>query len=660
MAEQGTRSLTQKLIDAHLVSGAARTPGEEVEIRIDQVLLQDASGPTALLHFEAMGLAQVKQKTAVMYGDHQTIQVNSLHTDAHRFMLGFCRKHGIHFSKPGNGICHNVHLEEFSVPGESLLGTDSHTPQGGAVGMLAIGAGGMDVATAMATGATIIPRPAIVEVRLTGKLGPWATAKDVILELLRRLGARGGIGKYFEYTGPGVRALTVPERFTIASMGTELGLTGSIFPSDAQTRTFYERIGRAADWKPQEAESGAAYDERIELDLGDVQPLVALPSNPENVVPVSEAAGTPVHQVIIGSCTNGTFTDVASFAQVLRGRKVADGVDAIVFPGSRQAFEELAREGHLADLLAAGVCVSESTCGSCPGYAHIPAPGMNSLRAFNRNFKGRSGLSEDAVYLASPELAAVAALHGEIRDPRDEGKAPEILLPYRFASDRTGIVAPSDNPAAVEIIRGPNIQPVQVGEFIGDSYAGEVLIKLGDNVSTDHISPAGVEAITYRTNIPALADFTFRRVDETFASRAREAGGGVIVGAKTYGQGSAREQAAICPMILGVRAVIAKSFARIHRANLINWGILPLAFSDEDDYEKVEAGQKLSITNIQDSLATGNFKVENTDTGHSFGATCPLTERERRMLAAGGALALARIEGGGAGSANPAPARDGA
>ena len=660
MAEQGTRSLTQKLIDAHLVSGAARTPGEEVEIRIDQVLLQDASGPTALLHFEAMGFARVKQKTAVMYGDHQTIQVNSLHTDAHRFMLGFCRKHGIHFSKPGNGICHNVHLEEFSVPGESLLGTDSHTPQGGAVGMLAIGAGGMDVATAMATGATIIPRPAIVEVRLSGKLGPWATAKDVILELLRRLGARGGIGKYFEYTGPGLRNLTVPERFTIASMGTELGLTGSIFPSDAQTRTFYERIGRIEDWSPQEADSGATYDERIELDLGDVQPLVALPSNPENVVPVAEAAGTPVHQVIIGSCTNGTFTDVAAFAQVLRGRKVADGVDTIVFPGSRQAFEELAREGHLADLLAAGVCVSESTCGSCPGYAHIPAPGMNSLRAFNRNFKGRSGLSEDAVYLASPELAAVAALHGEIRDPRDEGAAPEVLLPYRFASDRTGIVAPADDPAEVEIIRGPNIQPVQVGEAPGDSYTGEVLIKLGDNVSTDHISPAGVEAITYRTNMPALADFTFRRVDDTFASRAREAGGGVIVGAKTYGQGSAREQAAICPMILGVRAVIAKSFARIHRANLINWGILPLTFVDEDDYEKIDAGQTLSISNIEDSLATGAFQVENRDTGGVFSATCPLTERERRMLAAGGALALARIEGGGAGSANPTQTQDGA
>ena len=657
MADPGWRSLTQKLIDAHIVSGNAKTPGEEIEIRIDQVLLQDASGPTALLHFEAMGFERVKQKTAVMYGDHQTIQVNSLHTDAHRFMLGFCRKHGIHFSKPGNGICHNVHLEEFSVPGESLLGTDSHTPQGGAVGMLAIGAGGMDVATAMATGATIIPRPTIVEVKLTGKLKAWATAKDVILELLRRLGARGGTGKYFEYTGPGVRTLSVPERFTIASMGTELGLTGSIFPSDVQTKAFYERMSRPGDWRPHEADPNAAYDEEIELDLGEVEPLIALPSHPENVVPVSEAVGTPIHQVIIGSCTNGTFTDVASFAQVLRGRKVADGVDAIVFPGSRQAFEELAREGHLADLLAAGVCVSESTCGSCPGYAHIPAPGMNSLRAFNRNFKGRSGLSEDAVYLASPELAAVAAFRGEITDPRIEGKPPDVLLPYRFMCDRTGIVAPAEDPSEVEVIRGPNIQPVPVGEALGDSYAGEILIKLGDNVSTDHISPAGVEAITYRTNMTALADFTFRRVDETFASRAREAGGGIIVGAKTYGQGSAREQAAICPMILGVRAVLAKSFARIHRANLINWGILPLTFVNEDDYDKIGAGQKLSISNIQDSLATGLFEVENKETGHVFGAACALTDRERRMLAAGGALALARIEGG---SSSPSQTQDGA
>ena len=429
-------------------------------------------------------------------------------------------------------------------------------------------------------------------------------------------------------------------------MGTELGLTGSIFPSDAQTRVFFERIGRAAAWSPQEAEANALYDERIELHLADVQPLVALPANPENVVPVGEVLGTPVHQVVIGSCTNGSFSDLASFAQVLRGRKVADDVDAIVFPGSRQAFEELAREGHLADLLAAGVCVSEATCGACPGYAHIPAPGMNSLRAFNRNFQGRSGLSEDAVYLASPELAAVAALHGEIRDPKDEGEAPEVLLPFRMAGDGTGIVAPAADPESVEIPRGPNIRPVPVGKAPGDSVGGEVLIKLGDNVSTDHIVPAGVEAITYRTNMPALADFVFRRVDADFAARAREAGGGIIVGGRTYGQGSAREQAAICPMILGVRAVIAKSFARIHRANLVNWGILPLTFVDEADYDALAPGQKLWIENLESGLAEGLLEVENRDAGGAIQVACALTPRERRILAAGGALALARIEGG--------------
>lgn len=644
MAETGGRGLAQKLLDAHLVSGAARTPDEEIELRIDQALLQDASGPMALLQFEAMGFERVRQKTAVMYADHQSLQVHSLHAEAHRFMLAFCRKRGIHFSKPGNGICHNVHLEEFSVPGESLLGTDSHTPQGGAVGMLAIGAGGLDVAAAMATGAAILPRPRVVEVRLSGKLAPWCAAKDFGLELLRRLGIHGGIGKFFEYAGAGVRSLSVPERFTIASMGAELGLTGSVFPSDAQTKLFYERIGRPGDWSPQEADANAAYDEKMALDLGEVQPLVALPSSPDSVVPVAEAAGTPIHQVVIGSCTNGSFTDIASFAQALRGRKVADGVDAIVFPGSRQAFEELAREGHLADLLAAGACVSESTCGACPGYAHVPAPGVNSLRAFNRNFRGRSGLAEDSVYLASTETAAAAALRGELRDPRSEGRPPEVLLPYRLASDRTGIIPPAEDPSSVEIPRGSNIGPVPVGTPLGESFEGEILIKLGDGVSTDHISPAGVEAITYRTNMPALADFTFGRVDPGFVPRAREAGGGVIVAGKTYGQGSAREQAAICPMILGVRAVIAKSFARIHRTNLINWGILPLSFLDEADYDEAAPGQRLSICNLRDSLAAGALEARNEDAGRVFRVSCPLTERERRVLLAGGALALARGE----------------
>jgi len=645
VASAGPRSLAQKLLDEHLVSGEGSAPGGEIEIRVDQVLLQDASGPMALLQFEAMGLARVKQRVAVMYGDHQTIQVHSLHTEAHRFLLGICQKFGIHFSKPGNGICHNVHLEEFAVPGESLLGTDSHTPQMGAVGMLAIGAGGMDVAIAMGGGTTVLPRPEIVEIRLAGRLGPWSTAKDVILDLLRRLTAKGGTGKLFEYTGAGAKTLTVPERFTIASMGTELGLTGSLFPSDAQTRDFYRRLNRPGDWRPLAPDPDAIYDGRIDLDLSEVEPLVALPPNPDRVVPVREVAGTKIHQVIVGSCTNGSFTDIAAFAQVLRGRKVAPEVDAIVFPGSRQAFEELAREGHLADLLAAGVCISEATCGACPGYAHIPAPGMNSLRTFNRNFSGRSGLKEDSVYLCSPETAAVAALRGAIADPRAEGRPPEVLLPYRLAGDRTGIVPPAADPEAVVVLRGTNIAPVPIGQPFGESYEGEILIKLGDKVSTDHIVPAGVEPITYRTNMPALAEFVFRRVDPGFVGRARAAGGGIIVGGETYGQGSAREQAALCPMCLGVRAVIAKSFARIHRANLINWGILPLTFADPAEWDRLEQGRRLRLPALREELPAGRLTVENAAGCTRFEARCDLTPREREIVLAGGALARAKARG---------------
>ena len=635
-------SLAQKLIDAHLVSGDGSRPGAEIEIRVDQVLLQDASGPMALLQFEAMGIKRVRQKIAVMYADHQTLQVDALHSEGHRFLHGFCQKHGIHFSKPGNGICHNVHLECFAVPGESLAGTDSHTPQAGAAGMLAIGAGGIDVAAAMGGGTLTLPRPEIVEVRLTGKLSPWCAAKDVILELLRRLTDRGGVGKLFEYTGKGVGTLSVPERFTIASMGTELGLTSSLFPSDERTEEFFSRINRPGDWRPQTADPAADYDGRIDLDLSSIEPLIALPSNPDNVVPVREAAGTKIEQVIAGSCTNGTYTDIAVFAQVLRGRKVAPGVDAIVFPGSRQAFEELAREGHLADMLAAGALVSEATCGACPGYGHVPAPGVKSLRTFNRNFPGRSGLTEDEVYLCSAETAAVSALRGVITDPRDDLDPPEILLPYRFAGDGTAIVPPSEEPGRIMIIQSPNIVPVPMGEPFGDAYEGEILIKLGDSVSTDTIIPAGVEAITYRTNAPALSEFTFRRVDPEFAGRAKAAGGGIIVGGELYGQGSAREQAAICPMFLGVRAVLAKSFARIHRANLINWGILPLTLKDPGEWDRLEQGQRLRLAAIREGLSISLLWAENLTTGARFEAECTLTERERDIVLAGGVLALTK------------------
>jgi aconitate hydratase len=505
--------------------------------------------------------------------------------------------------------------------------------------MLAFGAGGIDVAVAMGGGTLILPRPEIIEVNLTGKLNPWCAAKDVILELLRRLTNWGGVGKMFEYTGKGVATLTLAERFTIASMGTELGLTGSLFSSDERTKEFFERTGRANEWKSLSAETDPVYDGRIDIDLSDIEPLIALPSNPDNVVPVSEAAGTPIEQVVSGSCTNGSFSDIAAFAQILRGRKVAEELDAIVFPGSRQAFEDLARQGHIADLLAAGVLVSESTCGSCPGYGHVPAPGTKSLRTFNRNFRGRSGLREDAVYLCSTETAAVSAIRGVITDPRDESDPPEVLLPYRFAADRTGVIPPSDEPDRIELLRSPNIAPIPAGEPFGDSYEGEVLIKLGDSISTDDIIPAGVEAITYRTNAPALAEYVFRRVDPEFTARAHRAGGGIIVGGDIYGQGSAREQAALCPMLLGVRVVLAKSFARIHRANLINWGILPLQFNEPSEWDRLAQGQHLRLTSLREGLSTSRLRVENMTSGHSFETNCTLTTREQDIILAGGVLA---------------------
>ena len=634
-----TKSLAQILIDEHLVSGRGDRPSEEIEIRIDQVLLQDASGPMALLQFQAMELDRVKQEIAVMYADHQTLQLHPLHNEGHRFLLGFCQKFGIHYSKPGNGICHNVHLEDFSRPGQSLAGTDSHTPQAGAVGMLAIGAGGIDVAITMAEGTLHFMRPEIIEVHLTGRLAAWSSAKDVILEVLRRLSNRGGVDKFFEYTGPGMETLSVPERFTIASMGTELGLTGSVFPSDLQTKDFFERINRPSDWQPLSAEPEAEYDGIVELDLGTIEPLIALPSNPDKVVPVKKVAGTPISQIVVGSCTNGSFSDIALLADVLRGRRVAPEVDVIVFPGSRQTFEELAREGHLADLLASGVLVSESTCGSCPGYGHVPAPGTNSLRTFNRNFPGRSGLTEDAVYLCSPETAAASALKGAIADPRECVNPPEKLLPKRFAGDKTGIVFPAEDPERIELLQSPNIAPVPIGEPMEDKFEGEVLIKLGDSVSTDTIIPAGAEAITYRTNIPALSEFTFGRTDPDFVHRAKKAGGGFIVGGNLYGQGSAREHAAICPMFLGVRAVFALSYGRIHRANLINWGILPLIFSDPDEWTRIQLGHRFRMNNLREGLSKKRFSVENLSLNSHFDVECPLTIRERRVLVAGGALA---------------------
>jgi aconitate hydratase len=633
-------SLVQKLIEAHLVEGGER-PGDEIAIRIDQVLHQDATGAMSFLQFESMGFDRVRPRVVVQYADHQTLQNDGRHTDDHRFLESACRKFGAFYAKPGVGICHVVHLEQFSRPGETLLGSDSHTPHMGAVAMLALGAGGIDVAVAMGGGPYVLPRPAVVRVELTGQLRPWSTAKDAILELLRRLTVRGGIGKAFEYVGPGLATLTVPERATIANMGTELGLTCSAFPSDEQTRDYFARLGRADEWSPRGADAGAAYDDSISLDLSAVEPLVARPSQPDAVVPIAEVAGTPIQQVMVGSCTNGSYHDLAAVARVMRGRQVDPRVTCVMFPGSMQAAISLARNGHTADLLAAGTIVSEPTCGACPGYVHVPADGTTSLRSFNRNFRGRSGLKDDAVYLASPEVCAVSALAGEIVDPRTLGiDPPGVELPARVERDRVMIVAPAEGGALFDLWKGPAFGVVPIGQPFHEGLEAEVTIKLGDKVSTDDITPAGAEAITFRTNVPKLAEYVFRRHDPDFVARAKAAGQSIVVGGEAYGQGSSREHAAIAPMYLGVRAVLAKQLARIHRANLINWGVLPLEFADPSDYDGIDQGDRLRI----EDPAAEPVVLTNLRSGRRIEARTGLTERERRIVLAGGVLAYTRAQ----------------
>jgi aconitate hydratase len=657
-------SLVQKLIQSHLVEGGQK-PGDEIAIRIDQILHQDATGAMSFLQFEAMGLERVRPRVVVQYADHQTLQNDSRHSDDHRFLESACAKFGAYYAKPGVGICHVVHLEQFARPGESLLGSDSHTPHMGAAAMLAIGAGGIDVAVAMGGGPYVLPRPAVVRVNLTGQLRPWSTAKDVILELLRRLTVKGGIGKAFEYVGPGVATLTVPERATIANMGTELGLTFSVFPSDEQTRDYFRRLGREGEWSAQAADEGASYDESIELDLSTIEPLVAKPSQPDFVVPIGEVAGTPLDQVMVGSCTNGSFHDVVAVAKVVKGKRVDPHISFVLFPGSMQTAIEVAKKGYTADLMEAGVLVSEPTCGSCPGYVHVPAAGTRSLRSFNRNFRGRSGLREDEVYLSSPEVAAVSALTGQITDPRTLGiDPPGVELPERISIDRTMIVAPPELPPAsgpletgrrvvetttaagqpVELVKGPNFGVVPLGKPFGSVLEAAVSIKLGDKISTDDISPAGSESITFRTNVPKLAEYVFRRRDPEFVARAQSLGASIVVGGEAYGQGSSREHAAITPMYLGVRAVIAKSMARIHRANLINWGVLPLEFADAADYDAIDQGDRLRIDDPAGQLAGGaTIEVKNLRTGKSFTARAVLTARERSMVLAGGVLAQTKL-----------------
>jgi aconitate hydratase len=630
-------NLTQKLVAGHLAGGEP-IPGREIGLRVDQVLLTDTNGTMAWLQFEAMGFPRVQVPTVVTYADHQVYQFDSRNTDDHRYLATASRRYGGWYSKPGNGICHQVHLERFGAPGRLLLGSDSHTPLCGALGMLAIGAGGLDVACAMGGAPYFVPMPQVVRVVLTGRLGPWVSAKDVILELLRRLTVRGGFGRIFEYAGPGVETLTVPQRATIANMGAELGLTTSVFPSDDVTRAFLARLGREGDWQPLSADAGAAYDDTLELDLGALQPLVALPGSPDHVVPAAEVEGTPIEQVLVGSCTNGSWEDMSVVAEVLRGRTIHPDVSFVLFPASAQILETMARHGLVADLLAAGAVVSESTCGACPGIGHVPAAGSRSLRAFNRNFPGRSGVKDDQIYLSSTQTACVSALRGVITDPRRLGPAPEVVFPPRFAGATAGLVPPAGNGQAVPVVKGPNIREVPIGRPIEDEVSGPVLLKLGDKVSTDDISPSGAQVLVFRSNIPAIAEHTFKHADPGFVARAKAAGGGFIVAGQTYGQGSSREAAAIAPMYLGVRGVLARSFARIHRANLLNWGVLPLEFAESADYEAVAAGDGLRLSGVRAGLAAGELVVEHAPSGRRIRARCVLTDRERAILLAGGRL----------------------
>jgi len=633
-------NIVQKVIHQHLVEGKP-VSGELVGIRIDQTLTQDATGTMAYLQFEAMGVPRVRTKLSVSYIDHNTLQTGFENADDHRFLQSIAAKYGIYFSRPGNGICHQIHLERFGVPGQTLLGSDSHTPTGGGIGMIAIGAGGLDVAVAMAGGPFYLNMPKIVLVKLAGQLGPWVSAKDVILELLRRLSVKGGVGKVMEYGGEGVKTLSVPDRATITNMGAELGATTSIFPSDGQTREFLKAEGREAVWIQLEADPDAEYDEVIEIDLSGLEPMIAQPHQPDRVVKVRDIEGLKVDQVLVGSCTNSSYRDLMTLAGALKGKKVHPTVSAGVSPGSRQVLEMIARNGVLADLISSGVRILENTCGPCIGMGQSPPSGGVTIRTFNRNFEGRSGTPDAKIYLASPEVAAAAILTGEVTDPRRLGEPVEVTLPEKYIIDDGMIIPPPDpdSAAKVEIIRGPNIKPLPIREELPADVKGVVLLKVEDNITTDHIMPAGAKILPLRSNIPAIAEHVFEGVDPDFASRAKAAHGGFIIGGENYGQGSSREHAALAPMYLGLKTVIAKSFARIHRANLVNFGILPLTFVNPADYGAIRLEDQLEITNIQTSLKEiPVLVVENKTKGSKFEVRHDLSPRQVDIILAGGML----------------------
>ncbi|MEK7805995.1 MAG: aconitate hydratase [Planctomycetota bacterium] len=632
------KNIVQKIFSSHLVSGKLKV-GEEIAISVDQTLTQDATGTMAYLQFEAMGIPKVKTKLSVSYVDHNTLQTGFENFDDHLFLQSIAKKYGIYFSKPGNGICHQVHLERFSVPGETLLGSDSHTPTCGGLGMIAIGVGGLDVAIAMAGGPFYITMPTVVLVKLAGALRPWVTAKDVILELLRRLTVKGGVGKIFEYGGEGVKTLTVTERATITNMGAELGALTSIFPSDAQTKKYLKMQGREGVWKPLRADASAKYDEVVEIDLSALEPLIARPHSPDNVCKVSEIKGTKVNQVCIGSCTNSSYHDLMVAASMLKGRKVHPDVSLTISPGSRQVLEMISKNSALADMIAAGARIIEVACGPCIGMGQAPPSGGVSVRSFNRNFEGRSGTADAQVYLVSPETAIATAINGVISDPRDFGEPIVIKYPKSFIIDDSLIIPPSEKPEEVTIIRGPNIKPLPKKEPLPDTVKGDVLLKVGDNITTDHIMPAGAKVLPLRSNIPAISEFVFEKVDKDFVKRAKEKGGGFLIGGVNYGQGSSREHAALAPMYLGVKAVIVKSFARIHRANLVNFGIMPFTFENENDYNLIDQGDGIELPDIKNRLKSGGkIVVNNLTKNKEINIRHTLTAREIDILCAGGLL----------------------
>ena len=635
-------NITQKIIKEHLVSGEM-IPGQEVGIKIDQTLTQDATGTMAYLQFRAMDIPRVKTELSVSYVDHNTLQADFKNADDHIFLQTVAKKHGVYFSKPGNGICHQVHLERFGRPGKTLLGSDSHTPTGGGIGMLAIGAGGLDVAVAMAGQPFYFPMPKIVRVELKNRLRPWVSSTDVILHLLSILTVKGGVNKIMEYGGEGVASLSVPERATITNMGAELGATTSIFPSDENTRKFLEAQGRVEDYVPLAADPDATYDEVIVVDLAEIVPLAACPHSPDNIKPIAEL-DLKVDQVVIGSCTNSSYTDMKRVSEILKGKRVHPDVSLAIAPGSRQVLEILARDGSLADLIAAGARILESACGPCIGMGQAPRSGAVSLRTFNRNFEGRSGTKDASVFLVSPETAAASAITGKITDPRTLGEYIPVGLPERFLVDDSMILPPAENPDEVEVIMGPNIKPVPIGKPLESTMELPVSIKVGDNITTDHIMPAGAKVLPFRSNIPAISEFVFSAVDPSFPERAKELGKSVIIGGQNYGQGSSREHAALAPMYLGVKAVIAKSFARIHKANLVNFGILPLEFADPEDYDSLEQGDVLIFSNLIESLKSGEAFAKNTRTRKDIKLTVSLSSRQVEIIEKGGLLAFAKAQ----------------